>query len=105
MAPLKTNTLLTVDLILLLLNVSLCIIFTNGKAEIPPASKIAPEILEEEVHPIFAWNHLTHSKDEILNHRLVKLTNGAEVEHRVDRTDGVPPFALVPNSCLKRTFL
>ena len=54
MAPLKNNTLLTVDLILLLINVSLCIFFTNGKAEIPPASKIAPEILEEEVCDV--WN-------------------------------------------------
>ena len=54
MAPVKTNTLLTVDLILLLLNVSLCIIFTNGKAEIPPASKIATEISEEEVCDV--WN-------------------------------------------------
>ena len=54
MAPLKNNTLLTVDLILLLINVSLCIIFTNEKAEIPPASKIAPEILEEEVCDV--WN-------------------------------------------------
>ena len=54
MAPLKNNTLLTVDLIILLINVSLCIFFTNGKAEIPPASEIAPKILEEEVCDV--WN-------------------------------------------------
>ena len=57
MAPLKNNTLLIVDLILLLIKVALSVYFTNGKARRPSASnmvpdpEIPPEILEEE-----AWN-------------------------------------------------
>ena len=45
---------------------------------------------------------LAHAKDEVLNDSLVELADGAQVEHRVDGADGVPPLALVANSCLSR---
>ena len=45
---------------------------------------------------------LAHAKDEVLNDGLVELADGAQVEHRVDGADRVPPLALVANSCLSR---
>ena len=64
-----------------------------------------PEILSKKIeHNSFVKNtHLAHAKDEVLNDGLVELADGAQVEHRVDRADGVPPLTLVPNSCLSKT--
>ena len=45
---------------------------------------------------------LAHAKDEVLNDSLIELADGAQVEHRVDGADGVPPLTLVANSCLSR---
>ena len=59
-------------------------------------------MLSEYVHCILVDADLAHAKDEVLDDGLVELADGAQVEHGVDGADGVPPLALVANSCLSR---
>ena len=47
MTQLRNDTLLTLDLIFLVIKVCLFVYFTNGKAATPPVSKIVPEIPHE----------------------------------------------------------
>ena len=70
----------------------------------PPHSVLVAESILKGVHPVEGVG-LAHAQDEVLHDGLVKLADGAQVEHRVDGTDGITPLPLVSNTRLVRKYL